>query len=167
MIIGRGSIAQSIIDNDLLVFLASGVSNSSCTDENEYDREWKLIKSIGYDKHIVYFSNLAIYYKNDRYTKHKIEVEEFIRTNFKAYTIVRIEVCTWVQTPTTILNYFRNLKKQGKEPVIQNTTRYVLSLPEFQYWIKLIKPGFKNEMNILGEKMTISEIWSRVLSGEL
>ena len=158
MIVGKGSIAKVLKDRNDLLFFASGVSNSSCIDEKEYDREFNLLKTISLDQHIVYFSNLGIYYKKDRYTQHKINIEEYIRNNFKSYTIVRIEVCEWVTTSSTILNIFKKQLSQGTEPIIQDTTRYILSLNEFLYWIDLIKSGVKNEMNILGRKLTIAQI---------
>ena len=167
MIIGNGSIANVLKDKDDLIFFASGVSNSACVDENEYKREFNLLKTVLKDKHIVYFSNLGIYYKKDRYTDHKIEIEEYIRTNYKYYTIVRIEVCEWVKTPYTILNTFKSQINQGIEPNIQNTTRYVLSLEEFLYWMDLIKPFTKNEMNILGRKLTIKQIVDEIKEGKL
>jgi hypothetical protein len=167
MIIGNGSIANVLKDNNDLVFFASGVSNSTCVDENEYEREFNLLKTISKDKHIVYFSNLGVYYKKDRYTDHKIEIEEYIRNNFKYYTIVRIEVCEWVKTPNTILNVFKSQLSKGIEPNIQNTTRYVLSLDEFLYWVNLIKPFTKNEMNILGRKLTIEQIVAEIKTGKL
>jgi hypothetical protein len=167
MIIGNGSIANVLKDNNDLVFFASGVSNSTCVDENEYEREFNLLKTISKDKHIVYFSNLGVYYKKDRYTDHKIEIEEYIRNNFKYYTIVRIEVCEWVKTPNTILNVFKSQLSKGIEPNVQNTTRYVLSLDEFLYWVNLIKPFTKNEMNILGRKLTIEQIVTEIKTGKL
>jgi hypothetical protein len=167
MIIGNGSIAKVLTDRDDLVFFAAGVSNSSCLDENEYTREFNLLKTIPVDQHVVYFSNLGIYYKEDRYTNHKREIEEYIRNNYKSYTIVRIEVCEWVKTPYTILNFFKKQLSEGIEPTIQDTTRYVLSLEEFLYWVNMIKPKVKNEMNILGRKMTISQIVNEIKSGNL
>ena len=133
MIIGKGSIASVLEDRDDLVFFASGVSNSSCIDEKEYEREFNLLKTVPTDKHVVYFSNLGIYYKQDRYTQHKRDVEEYIRNNYTSYTIVRIEVCEWVKTPNTILNVFKRQLAEGIEPKIQDTTRYILSLDEFVY----------------------------------
>ena len=167
MIIGNGSIASVLEDRDDVVFLAAGVSNSACVDEKEYEREFNLLKTVPVDKHIVYFSNLGIYYKNDRYTKHKQDVEEYIRNNYKSYTIVRIEVCEWVKTPNTILNFFKRQLNEGIEPVIQDTTRYVLSLDEFLYWVRLIKSGIKNEMNIFGRKMTVADIVNEIKQGKL
>jgi len=167
MIIGNGSIAKVLEDKEDIVFFASGVSNSSCTDEKEYEREFNLLKTVHTDNHVVYFSNLGIYYKKDRYTQHKIDIEEYIRNHYKSYTIVRIEVCEWVTTPNTILNVFKRQLNQGIEPTIQNTTRYVLSLSEFLYWVRLIKPGVRNEMNILGRKLTIAQIVDEIKQGKL
>ena len=167
MIIGKGSIAKVLNDRDDLVFFASGVSNSSCVDEKEYEREFNLLKTVSADKHIVYFSNLGIYYKQDRYTQHKRDVEEYIRNNYKSYTIVRIEVCEWATTPNTILNFFKKQLSQGIEPTIQNTTRYVLSVDEFKYWVGMIQSGIRNEMNILGRKLTISQIVEEIKQGKI
>ena len=78
MIIGNGNIAKVLKNRDDLIFFASGVSNSSCEDQNEYNREFDLLKQQDKNTHLVYFSNLGIYYKNDTYTKHKIKIEDFI-----------------------------------------------------------------------------------------
>jgi hypothetical protein len=80
---------------------------------------------------------------------------------------VRIEVCEWVKTPNTILNVFKSQLSKGIEPNVQNTTRYVLSLDEFLYWVNLIKPFTKNEMNILGRKLTIEQIVAEIKTGKL
>jgi hypothetical protein len=167
MIIGKGSVASVLEDRDDLVFFASGVSNSSCTDEKEYEREFNLLKTVPTDKHVVYFSNLGIYYKQDRYTQHKRDVEEYIRNNYTSYTIVRIEVCEWVKTPNTILNVFKRQLAEGIEPKIQDTTRYVLSLDEFLYWVKMIQSGIRNEMNILGRKLTIAQIVEEIKQNKI
>jgi hypothetical protein len=167
MIIGKGSVASVLEDRDDLVFFASGVSNSSCVDEKEYEREFNLLKTVPTDKHIVYFSNLGIYYKQDRYTQHKRDVEEYIRNTYKSYTIVRIEVCEWVKTPNTILNVFKHQLAEGIEPKIQDTTRYVLSLDEFKYWIGMIQSGVRNEMNVLGRKLTIAQIVEEIKQNKI
>ena len=167
MIIGKGSIASVLEDRDDLVFFASGVSNSSCIDEKEYEREFNLLKTVPTDKHVVYFSNLGVYYKQDRYTQHKCNIEEYIRNNYTSYTIVRIEVCEWVKTPNTILNVFKRQLAEGIEPKTQDTTRYVLSLDEFLYWVKMIQSGVRNEMNILGRKLTIAQIVDEIKQNKI
>jgi UDP-2-acetamido-2,6-beta-L-arabino-hexul-4-ose reductase len=160
MIIGNGNIAKSLIskDRDDIIFFASGVSDSSCSDKKEFQREVTLLNKQDYNTHLVYFSNLGIYYKKDAYTNHKKNMEELVKKNFKTYTIIRIEVCDWVKTPTTILNVFKEKIKNKQTIQIQNTTRYVLSLNEFLFWIDRIPIGVCNEMNILGKWMTIQEI---------
>lgn len=167
MIIGNGNIASVLKDRNDLVFFASGVSNSSCKDEKEFKRESDLLKTVSPDKHLVYFSNLGIYYKKDPYTSHKINMENLVKERFNYYTIVRIEVCEWVKNPTTILNVFKEKIKNNEEIQILETSRYVLSLDEFQYWMNLIPVGQKNEMNIPGIKMTIREIVEKIKSGDL
>lgn len=167
MIIGNGNIAKVLKDREDLIFFASGVSDSSCLDESKYNREFKLLKTVDKNKHIVYFSNLGIYYKNDRYTKHKIDIEKYIRDNFLYYTLIRIEVCEWVKNETTILNVFKRKIKTGEEIKVIDTFRYVLSLDEFLYWIDLIPINEKNEMNILGKKMSIRSIIEEIKKGNL
>lgn len=160
MIIGNGNIANTLISKDRndIIFFAAGVSDSSCSDITEFERELNLLNKQDYNIHLVYFSNLGIYYKNDAYTNHKKNMEASIKEKFKTYTIVRIEVCDWVNTPTTILNVFKQKIKNNNPIEIQNTTRYVLSLDEFLFWIDRIQVGVCNEMNILGKRMTIQEI---------
>ena len=160
MIVGNGNIAKSLAskDKDNIIFFASGVSDSSCSDTTQFQRELNLLKQQDYNIHLVYFSNLGIYYKKDAYTNHKKNMEEMVKQMFKSYTIIRIEVCEWVDNPTTILNVFKQKIKNKELIQIQNTTRYVLSLDEFLFWIDKIPVGVCNEMNILGKKMTIQEI---------
>jgi hypothetical protein len=62
---------------------------------------------------------------------------------------------------------FKEKIKNNEHIEIKDTTRYVLSLEEFLYWIDLIPVGSKNEMNILGRKMKISEIVEEIKLGKL
>lgn len=167
MIIGDGNIAKVLTDRDDLTFFACGVSDSSCVDESQYNREYILLLQQDKGKHIVYFSNLATYYKNDRYTRHKIFMEDCIKNNFVSYTIVRIEVCEWVSNPTTILNVFKRKIKDKEDIQVRDEYRYVLSLDEFLYWIGLIKVGVKNEMNILGTRYKVKDIVKLIKKGKL
>ena len=167
MIIGRGNIAKVLKDREDLVFFASGVSDSSCISNEDYMREISMINNVDPSSHVVYFSNLGIYYKDDRYTRHKKYMEDLVKSRFKYYTIVRIEVCKWVDNPTTILNVFKEKLKSGEKIEIQNTHRYVLSLDEFLYWISLIPSKQNNEMNILGRRMHISEIVDEIKNGNI
>lgn len=167
MIVGRGNIAKVLTDREDLVFFASGVSDSSCISNEDYNREIAMVKNIDPASHVVYFSNLGVYYKDDRYTRHKKYMENLVKSRFRHYTIVRIEVCEWVDNPTTILNVFKQKLKNGEKIEIQNTYRYVLPLEEFLYWIRLIPKNENNEMNILGRRMHVSDILEEIKSGKL
>jgi hypothetical protein len=167
MIIGRGNIAKVIKDREDLVFFASGVSDSSCNSNHEYNREINMLERVDPSCHLVYFSNLGVYYKDDRYTRHKKYMENLVKSRFKYYTIVRIEVCEWVNNPTTILNVFKQKLANGERIEIQNTYRYVLSLDEFLYWVSLIPRNKNNEMNILGRRMHVSDILEEIKNGKL
>jgi len=158
MIIGHGDIASVLPDRKDLVFFASGVSNSSETRESEYKREVSLLMQQNKNKHLVYFSSLACFYKpHSRYAKHKIHMEDLIKTNFKRYTIIRMGNITWGTNPHTLINFLR-LRHQQKLPLeIQNTFRYIIDADEFLHWINLI-PRWSCEMNIPGRRLTVKQI---------
>lgn len=157
MIVGNGDIAKVLKDRDGFIFFASGVSNSRETDENEYQREERLLISQDQSKHLVYFSSLAVFSSNIRYIKHKRSMEKIVKNYFKHYTIVRIGNIDWGKNPNTIINYLRNQKKKGETMEIQDTYRYIVDKDEFLYWINLI-PEWDCEMSIPGERLTVKEI---------
>lgn len=161
MIIGSGDIANAIIDQPDKLFFASGVSNSQCTDWNEFNRERKLLMQQGKYNHLVYFSTLSIYYTTNQYTSHKILMEKLIRENFNTYTIVRLGNITWGNNPNTLINYLTE-KISNNEPYdIQDVDRYIIDKDEFQHWTGLI-PSFSTEMNITGTRMKVSYIEERI-----
>jgi len=43
----------------------------------------------------------------------------------------------------------------------------VLSLDEFLYWVKMIQSGVRNEMNILGRKLTIAQIVDEIKQNKI
>lgn len=169
MIIGDGNIAKALhgLDNTSLTFFACGVSDSSCNDNTAFERETAKLMGIDKRNHVVYFSNLGVYRWESPYIKHKIQMENLVRENFCNYTIVRVEVLRWARNPNTIHNHFRRMIKEGKVVTIQNTYRYVLGLDEFREWIGYIKPFTKGELNIMGQKMHVSDIYKEVLEGKL
>lgn len=167
MILGSGNIAKVLEDRDDLVFFACGVSDSSCTDKAEFLREVERLHSIDKESHVVYFSNLGVYRWDSPYIQHKRDMEEYVKSWFKYYTIVRVEVIRWGKNTNTIHNYFRKCIENNIPVTIQNTNRYVLDIEEFKYWIGLIKYGVSGEMNIPGRKMHVCEIYKEVLEGRL
>jgi hypothetical protein len=161
MIVGNGDIATFIknggLDRDDLLFFASGVSNSGCIDESEYEREAHLICDQKANKHIVYFSSLSVYYSDSRYTKHKREMEEMVKAMFNKFTIVRIGNITWGSNPNTILNFFRRKIKNGEPFEVQEAKRFFVDEIEFSFWLRMIRPG-QDVMNIPGVTVWVPDL---------
>lgn len=155
MIIGTGDIASVLTDRPDITFFASGVSNSACTDVGEYERERALLLQQDKTKHIVYFSSLSIYYSDSIYTSHKVLMESLIRAYFPRHTIVRLGNIDWGKNPNTLINYL----KAHPEAEIQNVYRHIVSLDEFKYWMNLIQPGVRNEMNIPGVMTFVPDLF--------
>lgn len=157
MIIGNGDVASVLPDRGDLLFFASGVSNSQETRESEFRRERDLLLSFTDDpRRLVYFSTLSTLYKDSPYTQHKKQMEQLVKL-FPKWCIVRIGNIDWGTNPHTIINHFRLQKARGEKLRIEKTYRYVVSKPEFLYWVSLI-PNWNYEMNIPGRRMTIKQI---------
>jgi len=158
MIIGSGDIASAITDNNSFLFFASGVSNSREKRKSEYKREKDLLMSQNRSKHIVYFSSLCIFYSNSRYAKHKREMENLVKKLFSTWTILRLGNITWGVNPHTLINNFKEKKKQGKKLIIKNTYRYICDKAEFNHWLNMIPKDWSCEMNIPGHRMKVADI---------
>lgn len=155
MICGTGDIGKALasIDRDDRLFFCSGVSNSQCDDEDEYEREIELLSQQNFGFHIVYFSSLALYYGDSRYVNHKWQMECLVKEWFPRYTIVRLGNITWGTNPNTLINY---LKAHPKAP-IRDEVRYIIDKEEFLYWVNMI-PDWNDTMNITGRRMTVKQI---------
>lgn len=140
MIIGNGQIANAFIDkklNDCLIF-ASGVSNSNCVDDIEFQREKELLcKFLNEyeDKKFVYFSSCALSseeYPKNRYYKHKVEMELLIQKFSKNYYIFRIpQLFGKFKKHNTIINYLYNNIVNNKQILIYDKAyRYVIEIED-------------------------------------
>lgn len=165
MIIGHGIIANTLKDREDRVFFASGVSNSQETRESEYQREIDLLMKQDFDKHIVYFSTLSIFFTESRYTQHKKHMESLIKRHFKHYTILRLGNPSWKGGPDWhLVNFFRK-KIKNKEPFeVRDVYRFLVSKDDFLFWVDKI-PSFNCEINISGERVTAQEIVDRIKKG--
>jgi hypothetical protein len=161
-IIGHGDIAKVLQKamrpaDDKYIFFASGVSNSQETREEEYKREENLLMGQEHLCHIVYFSSLAIFYSDTRYTKHKLKMEKLIKSFFKTYTIIRLGNIDWGINPHTLINFIRNKTKSNESFEIQDVYRYIVGEQEFLHWVDMI-PEWSCEMNIPGTMMKVTDI---------
>lgn len=156
MIIGHGDIAKALQDAPGRLYFASGVSNSLESRESEYAREKELLTQQPKDLQLIYFSTLAIFYSDTRYTRHKLEMEKLVK-EFPRYAIVRLGNILWGTNPYTLINALKERVARGERIEIQDTTRYMIDKPEFLHWVNLI-PSWNVEMCITGQPMKVSEI---------
>ena len=158
MIVGSGDIAKTLIemgiDRPNVTFFASGVSNSKETRWFEFEREHTLLEFNKFQNHIVYFSSM--------YADHKKHMERALRSNTKSYTIIRLGNITWGNNPNTIINFFKAEYAAGRTPDLQDTYRHLVSREQFEYWIRQIRVGVNDIMNIPGELTHVNEIWRDV-----
>ena len=123
MVIGNGLVAKRFEsygrENDFLIF-ASGVSNSKTKNTDLYEREMELLEEHvrQYNtRSLVYFSTCSIYdpqEKESAYVKHKLQIEDFIKTRVKQFSIFRISNLVGKSSnPNTLLNFFFNHVKSG------------------------------------------------------
>ena len=122
-------------NKDIIIF-ASGVSNSKDTVEDNFLREFRLLKQtiIGYPgRTLVYFSTCSIQ-DNDLasspYVIHKKNIEEFIKQNAAKYYLFRISNLAGVSNnPYTLLNYFiLNILRHHPLTVWKNAFRNIIGV---------------------------------------
>lgn len=155
MIIGSGDIAKVLHDREGAVFFVSGVSDSSCTDEAEFDREIDLLLTMPRDKCIFYFSSIAIYTKSSPYMTHKLNVEHEVKSHWKNCNIIRIGNISWGANPNTFLNYLRAQIDAGKPVEIYDEYRYMINKKELLLITDSLPLTGQNEINIFSQKARV------------
>ncbi|MDK9694693.1 MAG: NAD(P)-dependent oxidoreductase, partial [Sulfurimonas sp.] len=140
MIVGSGQLAKEFEKSehgDVVIF-ASGVSNSTCKDENEFIREKNLLESMlnsNKEKKIVYFSSCALSapdYAKNAYYEHKKQMEELIRLNSNNYYIFRIpQLFGKLKHHKTLINFLYEAIINGdKFNVYSGAYRYVIEIED-------------------------------------
>jgi len=131
-----GSSMSSLSNNEDIIIFASGVSNSKEINENEYLREFNLLKTfIGTEKKLIYFSTCSVLYEclqPSKYIIHKKHIENFIKNNFKNYIIFRLpNVVGRAVNKHTSFNFFKNnLINNLPINVEKNSTRYFIDVDD-------------------------------------
>ena len=116
MIIGSGLLAHAfahvfLLREDVCIY-AAGVSNSSCTDVREFEREHQrledaLQQAIHVDA-FVYFSTCSVAdpeMRNTPYVQHKLAMEQFVRTHPRNLILRLPQVAGKTPNPHTLLNF--------------------------------------------------------------
>ena len=150
MVVGNGMIAQAMknIDNDSLIFFCSGVSNSNEKNELNYVREKKLLDSFSEsDKCLIYFSSYFVnfdHYLDERYYKHKLEMEYMIQNKFFSFKIFRLpQIVGYSNNPYTLTNFLYNaMMKQSKINLYKNAVRNLIDLDDI---VKIVKYANENK----------------------
>ncbi|WP_407403351.1 NAD-dependent epimerase/dehydratase family protein [Chryseobacterium sp.] len=153
MIVGSGLIASLFanIDNENIIFFASGVSNSSETDPQQFLREENLIRETilgNKDKLFLYFSTCSIYDSskmNSPYVLHKHKMEEIIMQEMMYFLILRISNAVGNGgNPNLLMNYLvRSLKKGEKITIHEKATRNLIDVEDIK---KITQNLIENKM---------------------
>lgn len=124
MIVGRGLVARafdSYNNDDKVLIYASGVSDSKCEDEKEYNREKDLLVhtiNSNSSKHIIYISTCSIYnpaVQDTAYVKHKLKMEGIVKELAKSFNLFRVSNLVGETTNNkTVFNFFKDHVKSGK-----------------------------------------------------
>ena len=163
MIVGNGLIANecSVIDRPDVLFFASGVSNSMNNDENNYIREILLVKShLETEKKFIYFSSIDEYIINERYLKHKKQIEELIKNKTNNYIIIKIPQLLGKRgNSNNFINYIYNHIKNDIEFDLFLTKRSLLDVSDLIEILKeLLKINYVGLLNInYIELMSVSD----------
>jgi nucleoside-diphosphate-sugar epimerase len=135
IIVGNGMIASEVKrswpTSSGFVIFASGVSDSSCIDAREFDREKALlsreINQLSESQALVYFSSCSIYdpslSEKSPYVRHKQDMESMVKTCV-SYQIFRLpQVIGYNKAGKTLVSYFHELIVTGQEMSIQRNAR--------------------------------------------
>lgn len=157
MIIGSGDIAQALNDRNEFIFFASGVSNSSCTDKKEFQREIELLYKQDRSQHLVYFSTIQTD-KRTPYTKHKLIMERYVSALFENFTVIRIGNIDWGTNPNTFLNYLRAEIKKGNQPEIRDELKFMISKNELNFITNNLPYKGRNTINVFGQMAKVKDL---------
>lgn len=139
-VLGSGQLAKAFSDLEekgLFVF-ASGVSNSTCTDPDEFKRESDLLLNAlrtNSKRKFVYFSSCALSakdYELNSYYKHKLYMERLVQENSSAYYIFRLpQLFGDLILHQTLINYiYKSIVKGELFSVFDEAHRYVIEISD-------------------------------------
>jgi UDP-2-acetamido-2,6-beta-L-arabino-hexul-4-ose reductase len=170
MVIGNGLIAKNfkkVKFNENITLFASGVSNSLCTNLDEFNREIQLlldIKDASKNTTFIYFSSCAVSLEENEYYTHKKNMESLVKDHFDKYIIFRLpQIIGKSNNDKTLLNFLMNVINNNIYFKLQkNATRYFIGINDLVKIVEIIvnsKLYHNNTFNIvIPMKYTIFEI---------
>tara|TARA_Y100000590_G_scaffold120222_1_gene137646 strand:+ start:717 stop:1442 length:726 start_codon:yes stop_codon:yes gene_type:complete len=144
-IVGSGFIAKNFIKyeeffSQLGVYAyAAGVSNSLCEEKELFIKDKNRLnqfsKTIEEDGTLLYFSTCSIddpSRNKNFYIQHKLDIENFIKKNFKKFLIIRLSEVVGKSTNTnTLVNFFFDkIKKKEKFDLWADANRSIIDIED-------------------------------------
>jgi hypothetical protein len=161
MIIGSGLIANTfreyVNDKENIIF-ASGVSNSSESRSNEFQREKELLSNTVYNypnKTLVYFSTCAFddkYFSESSYLIHKKEMEFWIFKNVSSYYIFRIPQLIGSNNETQLIGFLNSRIQKNLKFTLFDIERNIIDL---EFLRKSVNYIIENDL-LINQKINIS-----------
>jgi len=139
MVVGNGLLARCFSNfasvNDVTIF-ASGVSNSQEKDPVEFEKEIEKIKNLsGTSSKFIYFSTVSVHdpdLADSPYIRHKLKIEELIRSEFSRYIVFRLPIVVGrTDNPHTLTNFlFNQIKNHEVVTIFKNACRYLVDIDD-------------------------------------
>ena len=158
MIVGLGDIGKVIRNREGALFFCSGVSNSSCDDPKEFNREKTLLLEQPKDLCIFYFGTISMFTQSTPYTRHKAKMELLIKSNWNNYNIIRLGNITWGKNPNTFINFIKSKKKAGEPYEIRDEYRYVIDRDQLRLLTGNLPLKGQNEICVFGRKALVKDL---------
>lgn len=178
MLIGGGLLASALSDfryNKNVLIMASGVSDSDCNDQKEFQREKELLNnslaSIPDDTVFVYFGTCSVYDEerlNTPYVRHKLEMEKLVCGQARKYIICRLpNAAGRGGNPHTLLNFMFSAVESGRELKIwEKATRNIVDVVNIRLCLEymLDRAEFYNKIHNLAnpESVFVTELVSLI-----
>lgn len=159
---GSGDIGSILKARDGALFFAAGVSNSQNKDEYEYFREkLRLTHSIHTANNsglcLFYFGSISCFFGLNRYSVHKLEMEQLIKDTCNNYNIIRIGNIDWGTNPNTFINYLRDKIAKDEEVVIKDEWKYMINQDQLRLLTDNLPLIGKNEICVFGEAKKVKD----------
>lgn len=144
VVIGNGLLAKAFFKSSInnCLFFCSGVSNSSETRKEAFDREEVLLRNSIVqhgNKCIVYFSSVSAPKVNSCYFNHKMAMENIIVENAKDYIILRLPQVAGAVVNSTLLSFITQNIYLGKSfKVFKHATRTMVDIEDIVKIFELI-----------------------------
>lgn len=175
LVIGNGllanAFAKSTVNNCL--FFCSGVSNSSESRKEAFDREETLLRRsiiLHNNKCVVYFSSVSATKVDSPYFNHKVNMEKIVAESAKDYMIFRLPQVAGCVINSTLLSFMtQNIYLGNSFKVFKNATRTMIDVEDIVEIFELIYHKFDRRtiLNVCPEYSFEPETLVQMISKKL